>query len=199
MVVGGGAAEAPSGGGVDAEALLSVARLIQEAGQALWSDAGRAQRCMRQAVALLEAGAPRGDRDVRATERSNVSALAPWQIARALTFLDENLAGKITLQQLAAATRLSVSYFSRAFRVTMGERPYTFVTLRRISKARSLLLSTEMPLSDVALECGLTDQAHLSRVFRRYVGVSPAAWRKMHGAAPAHVVSLSDESSAFRS
>jgi AraC family transcriptional regulator len=172
--------------GTHDEALLSVARLIQEAGQMLWSDTARTQCCMQQAIVLLSENRPTVV-STPARKGSNISHLAPWQIAQALIYVDENLAEKITLRQLADTTRLSRSYFSRAFRATMGERPHTFVTRRRICRARNLLLSTEMQLSEVALECGLADQAHLSRVFRRYVGISPAVWRKMHRNVPLSV------------
>jgi AraC-like DNA-binding protein len=42
------------------------------------------------------------------------------------------------------------------------------------------MLSTDAPLSEIALACGFTDQAHLSNLFRRRVGVSPAIWRREH-------------------
>jgi AraC-like DNA-binding protein len=40
------------------------------------------------------------------------------------------------------------------------------------------MLSTAKPLCDIAIECGLADQAHLSRLFRKVVGETPAAWRR---------------------
>jgi|SRR5579859_1962131 len=138
------------------EALLWAARLIQEAGKMLWSDPSRAQSCMQEAIGLLTGKRPAAI-GTQGHRESNICLLAPWQIARALTFVDENLAEKIALQQLADATRLSTSHFSRAFRITRGESPYTFITLRRIGRARDLLLTTDMPLSEVALECGLAD------------------------------------------
>jgi AraC-like DNA-binding protein len=49
---------------------------------------------------------------------------------------------------------------------------------RSIEKAQRLMLLTDDPLAQIALDCGLADQAHLSRWFRRLIGVSPAAWRK---------------------
>jgi AraC-like DNA-binding protein len=82
---------------------------------------------------------------------------------------------------LAAVARLSVSHFSRAFRVSFGQPPHGYVMSRRIEKAKRLILSNEpMSLAQVALSCGLSDQAHLSRMFRNLVGESPTAWRRRY-------------------
>jgi AraC-like DNA-binding protein len=40
------------------------------------------------------------------------------------------------------------------------------------------MLSSQLPLSDIALSCGLSDQSHFTRVFRRIVGETPSAWRR---------------------
>jgi AraC-like DNA-binding protein len=59
------------------------------------------------------------------------------------------------------------------------------VIRRRVERAQGLMLSTDAPLSAIALDCGLADQAHLSRLFRRIVGESPRAWRRARLGAPA--------------
>jgi AraC-like DNA-binding protein len=47
-----------------------------------------------------------------------------------------------------------------------------------MERAQGLMLSTDKPLSEIAAECGLADQPHFTRLFRRVVGESPAAWRR---------------------
>jgi len=47
-----------------------------------------------------------------------------------------------------------------------------------------LMLLTEYPLSQLALDCGFTDQPHLTRLFRRIVGITPAAWRRLRRVGP---------------
>jgi AraC-like DNA-binding protein len=165
-------------------ALAAVARLLQEAGKLLWNDTDKAQLCIEEAIALLRKEPSAARTATGLPSRSDSCQLAPWQVARVASYIDANLTGKITSQQLAEATRLSISYFCRAFRSTIGESPHTFVVRRRIGRARELIGSTDQPLSQIALDCGLADQAHLSKLFRRVVGVSPAAWRKMHGDPP---------------
>ena len=74
--------------------------------------------------------------------------------------------------------RLSPAHFSRAFRTSFGCSPLEYVTRRRMERAQGLMLSTDIPLSQIALDCGFADQAHFSRLFRRVVGESPRVWRR---------------------
>ena len=96
--------------------------------------------------------------------------------------LEANLAKPVRIKDLAAAARLSVSYFSYAFRRSVGESPFSYVRRRRIERAQQMMLLTERPLVEIALECGLTNQQHLTKAFRRLVGMSPGAWRRLRRA-----------------
>jgi AraC family transcriptional regulator len=165
-------------------ALVSIIRLLRNAGHALGSDKDEAHQCIEQAAALLQAELAPGELDAGASPGSTRCRLAPWQIARVTAFVDANLAEKIAIEDLATQARLSTSYFSRAFRSTVGVPPHAYVIRRRIERAQEMIRLTEKPLSEIALDCGLADQAHLSRHFRRVVGVSPGAWRRLHGGAP---------------
>jgi len=73
---------------------------------------------------------------------------------------------------------LSPCHFSRVFRDSFGCSPLEYVTRRRMEHAQGLMLSTDAPLSQIALDCGLADQAHFSRLFRRFVGETPRSWRR---------------------
>ncbi|WP_367571972.1 helix-turn-helix transcriptional regulator [Pseudorhizobium pelagicum] len=68
---------------------------------------------------------------------------------------------------------------SAAFRVSFGTSPHDYICRRRIDQAKHLMITTETPLSEIALDCGFADQSHLSRVFRRLTGHTPAAWRRV--------------------
>jgi AraC-like DNA-binding protein len=108
-------------------------------------------------------------------------SLAAWQVNRTLLHIETSLEATLTASELAAIAHLSVSHFSRAFKVSFGQPPHTYVMARRIEKAKRLILSGEpLTLAEIALSCGLSDQAHLCRMFRKLVGVSPAAWRRRH-------------------
>jgi transcriptional regulator GlxA family with amidase domain len=104
--------------------------------------------------------------------------LAPWQLRRVLVHIEANLGTPIRNKELAALARLSTFHFNVAFRNSVGESPHGHIIRRRVERAQGLMLSTEKTLSDIAAECGLADQAHLTRLFRKIVGESPAAWRR---------------------
>src|SRR5262245_2176317 len=101
--------------------------------------------------------------------------LAPWQVRRVLAHIDANLGTPMRNKELAAIARLSLFHFGVVFRKSTGESPREHIIRRRVERAQGLMLSSDKPLSDIAFECGLADQAHLSRLFRRIVGESPAA------------------------
>ncbi|HEY0686159.1 MAG TPA: AraC family transcriptional regulator [Steroidobacter sp.] len=116
--------------------------------------------------------------DGRAAAGGIHGGLAPWQLKKVCQYIDTHLDQTIDNQRLAECTRLSRSYFARAFRLSTGLSPRAYLRLRRIARAQALMLSTDARLSDIALECGLADQSHLSRLFLQTVGVTPRMWRR---------------------
>jgi AraC family transcriptional regulator len=104
--------------------------------------------------------------------------LTPQQVKRACEKLESNLGGTVSLQQVAAELDLSVSYFSRAFRVSTGLPPHQWLLRQRVKVAKQLLAVRNLPLSEVAISAGFADQSHFTRVFSSAVGVSPGTWRR---------------------
>ena len=104
--------------------------------------------------------------------------LSPFVARRVVGVINSNLSRKIRIQDLATGAKLSSSHFCRAFRTTFGVPPVVYVAHQRIRRAQELMRKTSDPLVCIALECGLCDQAHLTRVFRRVMGMSPSAWRR---------------------
>lgn len=112
---------------------------------------------------------------VRTRKRSE---LASWQLRRSIDYIEENCLRGIRLEELAALTGLSQSYFSHAFKASTGLPPHQWQMKARIERAKQLMLRGELPMSVVAAETGFADQAHFSRVFRKTVGAAPATWAK---------------------
>lgn len=105
-------------------------------------------------------------------------ALAPWQLRRVTEYLAAHLADDVQLQTVSDLVNLSRSYFSRAFKSSTGLAPHQWLLQARIAKAKQLLLDTQLPLAQIAVEIGFADQAHFTRTFRRAVGQSPGAWQR---------------------
>jgi AraC family transcriptional regulator len=162
----------------------AILELLNRADQALAKDRNQARDCIERARTLLNAQCRSdGAAAVRGVvPRVSRSCLAPWQLKRSLEFVEANLATKVKIGDLAAVARLSRSYFARAFQTSVGETPYTYITRRRVARAQKMIVSTVKPLSAIALDCGFSDQAHLTRIFRRIVGTSPGRWCRMQGA-----------------
>ncbi|MBR0816714.1 helix-turn-helix domain-containing protein [Bradyrhizobium liaoningense] len=110
----------------------------------------------------------------------SVRSLQKWRLKRVLQYVDENLAGKITLQDLAAVAGLSRMHFAAQFRVAVGMRPHDYLLNRRIERAQELLRRADVSLVDVALTVGFQTQAHFTTVFKRFAGDTPYQWRSAH-------------------
>jgi AraC-like DNA-binding protein len=108
----------------------------------------------------------------------NQRALLGWQIRRVRDHVDAHLTGRILVADLSAIVQRSEAHFARAFKKTFGISPHAYVLRRRVEKATHLMLVSDDSLSDIALACGLTDQAHLCKIFRQMTGRTPAAWRR---------------------
>lgn len=176
-------AAAPLGGREPPEGLKAqlVANMLAEMRGAL--DDGRgdtARDCLARLQAMLEAGMPVAPAQAAEPAPIGRGRLLPWQMRRVDGYIEQNLDSGIAIRQLAGLVSLSSSYFCRAFKGSFGEPPHAHIMRRRVERAQTLMLSTADSLSQIALACGLADQAHLSRLFRRIVGESPGLWRRAH-------------------
>ena len=88
-----------------------------------------------------------------------------------------NLGESLAIADLAQACALSRSHFSRAFKCTTGLSPQEWIRQQRIQRAKKLIISTALSLTQISLECGFCDQAHFCHMFTRSEGVNPMTWR----------------------
>lgn len=107
--------------------------------------------------------------------------LSPARLARVIDYIDSRLEHEIHLGDLANVAGLSPFHFSRVFKLTTGETPYHFVGSRRLDRARSMLVSGELPLAELALACGFASQSHFTAAFTKAVGMPPGRYRRQRG------------------
>lgn len=93
----------------------------------------------------------------------------------------DRLGEKITLQQIADAACMSRFHFARLFRMSTGYSPMEFLLHARLEQAKVMLRDGVMPISDVAATMGFADQSHLTRHFRRAVGMTPLQYARRNG------------------
>ncbi len=105
--------------------------------------------------------------------------LAPWQEQRAKEYMLLNMAKGVSLEQIAQECRLSRAHFARYFKNTTGNSAYAWLQKMRIQKAQELLGRHEQSLTQIALECGFTDQSHFFRVFKSVIGTPPDNWQRL--------------------
>jgi AraC-like DNA-binding protein len=108
----------------------------------------------------------------------NVHGLTSVMVRRAQEMLMAGDEERASLATIADALGLSRNHFFRAFRETTGVTPYQWLLNQRIDHARRLLRTTDLPLAEIALHCGFSDQSHFTRVFGRIEGASPGRWRE---------------------
>ena len=167
--------------------LLAVtAQLIEAACRARDGDSHGTRAYIARAVALLD-GLPGPRVTVQTSERGPRQiprgGFSPWQSRRLAAHVDANLTGRIVIKDLAVSLDMSVGHFCRAFKRTFGMPARMWIRHRRIELAQGLMLTTGASLSEIALSCGMSDQSHFTRSFRRTVGETPFSWRlTRHGA-----------------
>lgn len=153
--------------------------LLANAQAALDHDLPAARECLRQLAGMLDtAPTSQSPTTLTAVATPTRGGLPAWQIRRIAAYVDANLADTIAIADLAGIARLSNGHFCRAFKASLGETAHTYVTRRRVEHAQMLMLTTSNSLSDIAYTCGMTDQAHLTRLFRRFVDETPLVWRR---------------------
>jgi AraC family transcriptional regulator len=103
--------------------------------------------------------------------------LTAVQMALASDFMEAQLDRPLALADIASACGLSPTHFARLFKVTAGAPPHQHLMHLRVERAKRLLQGS-LPIVEVALACGFTHQEHLTRVFRRMTGMTPASFRR---------------------
>ena len=114
---------------------------------------------------------------------------AAWEasqerIRRMLLFIEEHYAERVTLDMIAASAHISRSACLNCFRLLLGITPMAYLLDHRLEQAYRLLLTTNLPIAEIAEQCGFPDRSHFGKQFRTKTGLSPAQYRAQRRGAP---------------
>ena len=91
--------------------------------------------------------------------------------------MDREYSRPLDVSALARVALMSTAHFSRQFRAAYGETPYSYLMTRRIERAKALLRSSDLSVTEVCLEVGCTSLGSFSARFTQVVGQTPSAYR----------------------
>jgi PAS domain S-box-containing protein len=102
-------------------------------------------------------------------------------LSGAIRYAQDHLDAPLRVADLAARARLSPFQFDQRIRAMFGHSAGQYLTRLRIDRACSRLRRSEPPISQIALDCGYADQTAFTRQFRKVVGITPLAYRRLNG------------------
>ncbi len=111
---------------------------------------------------------------VKNKSRSHYSTL----ISNALNYIDFNLSQKLTLSVLAEFSHVSPQYLSKSFKNEVKITITEYINTKRVHESLKLLSTTDMMVQDIASYVGIVDFNYFTKIFKKYIGVSPRQYRK---------------------
>jgi AraC family transcriptional regulator len=105
------------------------------------------------------------------------TALLDPRLGRSIEAMEARLAEDLSLDDLAAIAAMSPFHFARQFKRATGRSPYKYLTELRIERAKVLLKTTELPITEIAFRVGWENASHFAAAFRQHMGVSAGAFR----------------------
>ena len=100
--------------------------------------------------------------------------------ARIRSYLDEHYMDAIDLSEVAKTLRMSMHYMSHVFKRTFGYSPMNYLLRRRIGEAQTLLISTDLSITEIGERVGYETTSYFSSQFTKQVGMSPKKYRKTY-------------------
>ena len=99
------------------------------------------------------------------------------RISKCLQFIHENSGKNISISQLADIACLTEDHFIRVFKKEVNTTPLRYINLKKTEKAQLLLLTTDIPIRDIAFELSMDNISYFNRIFKQYTGKTPSAYR----------------------
>jgi AraC family transcriptional regulator len=172
---------------LDLAALPFAPRLLFE-DAALWSTALKLKKCLEnpsndrlysEALGIvLVHELVHLHRRTHSTDHQVRGGLANWQQRIVTAHIEDHLAEQIPLAKLAELVRLSPYHFCRAFKKSFGVPPHRYHANRRIERAKTLLATQRLSVTDIGLTVGFSETSSFSAAFRKTTGLTPIGYRR---------------------
>ena len=98
-------------------------------------------------------------------------------LMKALDYINENYTSAVSMDDLCTVCGVSKQYLCLLFRKILGSRPMEYIAKRRIQAAKELLTGTDMRIEEIAAETGFCTASYFCKLFKRYEGITPSAFR----------------------
>ena len=99
---------------------------------------------------------------------------------KSIEYIEQHLYDKISVHQIAAASHYSTYHYSRVFKALVGDTPKEYLRKRRLTMAAKRLLTEEVGILDLAMDCQFDSQEAFTRAFKALFNMTPAQYRKMN-------------------
>ncbi|MEH7180075.1 response regulator transcription factor [Neobacillus vireti] len=116
--------------------------------------------------------------DEKIVNTNNKMDSAKDPIRKAITYIDQHLKDELTLKDVASHVHLNPSYFSVLFKEQANLNFSEYVTRRRIQRAKELVVSTNLPINEIAEEVGYKTSKYFIKIFKEIEGITPSTYRK---------------------
>ena len=154
----------------------TVARLVAYARTALASNGGEDRLIVESLAQLAYSEAMQGIQAIR--QRAVRNSLSAKAVARLIDFIDSNIDQPLGHADLARLLDLPIATLRRQFLERTGRPLHQFIIERRLTLARDMLHTTDLPISEIAAACGFCSQQHMTTAFTNRLGVTPKAFRQ---------------------
>ena len=101
-------------------------------------------------------------------------------VAKTLEYMEENYMYRLTLASISANVNLSSSYLCRIFKSEVGTSITNYLNNLRVRKAATLIKENTLSMKEISSMVGIDDQLYFSRLFKKYMGISPSEYGKKY-------------------
>lgn len=99
------------------------------------------------------------------------------EIKPVLEYIESHYGEEISLDSLSNVVGMNARYFCKVFYLATKTTPMNYVNMYRIERAAFLLDSTDLPVTQIAADCGFCDSSYFTKVFKKFKNITPLHFR----------------------